>query len=155
MFVPSQLVREGFHILSLDPTTADSWKNPSLNFCRPPPEVAKALALETIHTRYPEDQWLHVYTDGSLQNPEEGAGAGITCNLFSFYKNMGKNIIHFDGKITAIKISIQQLTYRIHHLKKSSNPLCLNISNTGNRKFKYNAVKANTRTNISIVSTSW
>ena len=57
-----------------------------------PPEVVKALALGTIHTRYPEDQWLHVYTDGSLQNPEEGAG--ITCKLFSFYKTMGKNTTH-------------------------------------------------------------
>jgi Ribonuclease HI len=72
--------------------------------------------LETIHTRCPEDQWLHVYTEGPLQNPEEEAG--ITCKLFSFYKSMGKNTTHFDGEITAIKIAIQQLTYRIHHLKK-------------------------------------
>ena len=70
-----------------------------------------------ILTRYPEDQWFHVYTDGSLQNPE-GAGAGITCKLFSFYKSMGKNTTHFDGEITVINIAIQQLTYRIHHLKK-------------------------------------
>jgi len=26
----------------------------------------KILALETIHTLYPEPEWLHVYTDGSL-----------------------------------------------------------------------------------------
>ena len=80
--------------------------------------MAKALALETIHTHYPEDQWLHVYTDGCLQNPEERSGAGITCKSFSFYKSMGKNTTHLDGEITAIKIAIQQLTYRIHHLKK-------------------------------------
>ena len=80
--------------------------------------MAKDLTLETIHTRYPEDQWLHVYTDGSLQNPEEGARPGITCKLFSFYKSMGKNTTHFDGEITAIKIAIQQLTYRTHHLTK-------------------------------------
>ena len=84
--------------------------------------MAKALALETIHTCYPEDEWLHVYKDGSLQNPEEGAVAGITCKLFSFYKSMGKNTIHFDGEITAIKIAILQLTYRIHLFSKSSNP---------------------------------
>ena len=74
--------------------------------------MAKALALETIYTRYPEDQWLHVY----VENPE--AGAGITCKLFSFYKSMGKNTTHFDGEITAIKIAFQQLTNRIHLLKK-------------------------------------
>ena len=43
--------------------------------------VMKQLALETTNIRYPEQMWLHVYTDGSLMNREAAAGAGITCKI--------------------------------------------------------------------------
>ncbi|KAI5728792.1 hypothetical protein M8J77_021201 [Diaphorina citri] len=74
---------------------------------------AKAIALSTIHTRYPAEEWLHIYTDGSLRNPEEGAGAGITCDLFSFYKSLGKYSTNYDGEISAIKIALEHLMNRL------------------------------------------
>lgn len=82
------------------------------------PTVAKAKALETIHTQYPAEQWLHVYTDGSMQDPEKGAGAGITCDLFAFYKGLGPHTTNYDGEIEAIKFAIQQLLFRTHKFNK-------------------------------------
>ncbi|KAI5752692.1 hypothetical protein M8J77_019486 [Diaphorina citri] len=76
------------------------------------PSVAKVKALEVINTKYPLDQWLHIFTDGSMQNPDDGAGAGISCDLFSFYKGLGPCTTNFDGEVEAIKIAVQQLLYR-------------------------------------------
>ncbi|KAL1447160.1 hypothetical protein WDU94_012235 [Cyamophila willieti] len=78
------------------------------------PSVAKVIALDTIHEHYPPNNWLHIYTDGSLQNTEVGAGAGVTCDLFSFYKGLGKYTTNFDGEVEAIKLATQQLLYRTH-----------------------------------------
>ncbi|KAL1464044.1 hypothetical protein WDU94_003728 [Cyamophila willieti] len=33
-----------------------------------PPPVEKVIALSTINNRYPAENWLHIYTDGSLQD---------------------------------------------------------------------------------------
>ena len=49
--------------------------------------------------------WTHIYTDGSLTDFGEGAGAGGTCRFFSFYKSVGKNTTNFDGEIDAIYTS--------------------------------------------------
>uniref|UniRef100_A0A8D9AVJ4 RNase H type-1 domain-containing protein n=1 Tax=Cacopsylla melanoneura TaxID=428564 RepID=A0A8D9AVJ4_9HEMI len=78
------------------------------------PSVAKVIAQDTIHEYYPPENWLHIYTDGSLQNTEIGAGAGVTCDLFSFYKGLGKYTTNFDGEVEAIKLATQQLLYRTH-----------------------------------------
>ena len=42
-------------------------------------EILKQLSLETINIRYPPQNWLHLYTDGSLISTEQGASAGVTC----------------------------------------------------------------------------
>uniref|UniRef100_A0A8D8UCR9 ribonuclease H n=1 Tax=Cacopsylla melanoneura TaxID=428564 RepID=A0A8D8UCR9_9HEMI len=76
------------------------------------PIVAKAKALETVNTLYPLEQWTHVFTDGSLQNPEVGAGAGATCKLFSFYRSLGPYTTNFDGEVEAIKIALTQLLFQ-------------------------------------------
>lgn len=78
-----------------------------------PTEVLKLLALETIHSRFPEEQWLHIFTDGSLLPNQSGAGAGATCHLFSFYKPLGFGTTNFDGEVEAIYTSLQNLLYRI------------------------------------------
>ena len=57
----------------------------------------------------PLDNWTHIYTDGSLTDCVEGAGAGGTCHFFSFYKSVGKNSTNFDGEIHAIYTSLQNL----------------------------------------------
>jgi hypothetical protein len=63
------------------------------------------MALETIHKRYPQENWLHIYTDGSLINPADGAG--IFCKLFLFYKKLGRFTTNFVGDIAAIKIALR------------------------------------------------
>ncbi|KAI5717804.1 hypothetical protein M8J77_011529 [Diaphorina citri] len=83
------------------------------------PTVAKVKALELINTQYPADQWTHIYTDGSMQNPEQGAGAGVTSELFSFYKGLGPFTTNFDGETEAIKIAVQQLLYRTNNFSKA------------------------------------
>ncbi|GFT60133.1 hypothetical protein TNCV_219041 [Trichonephila clavipes] len=40
------------------------------------------IALYTIHTRYPLDERLHIYTDCSLLDFTHGAGAGDFCDPF-------------------------------------------------------------------------
>ena len=35
------------------------------------PIEAKVYALETINTRFPDDKWIYIYTDGSLYSHEE------------------------------------------------------------------------------------
>ncbi|GFX39478.1 uncharacterized protein LOC103524116 [Trichonephila clavipes] len=49
------------------------------------PTALHAIALETINTRFPPEEWLHIYTDGSLLDFAQGAGIGVFSHLFSFY----------------------------------------------------------------------
>ncbi|GFX43815.1 uncharacterized protein LOC103524116 [Trichonephila clavipes] len=41
------------------------------------PTALHAIALETINTRFPPEEWLHIYTDGSLFDFAQGAGIGV------------------------------------------------------------------------------
>ncbi|KAJ4429190.1 hypothetical protein ANN_26193 [Periplaneta americana] len=84
-----------------------------------PKDVLKSLALETIHTRFPEQQWLHIFTDGSLLTNQIGANAGATCRLFSFYKPLGFGITNFDGEVEAICTTLQNLLYRIAQFQQA------------------------------------
>lgn len=84
-----------------------------------PTNVLKLLALETIHTRFPEHEWLHIYTDGSLITNQDGAGAGVTCHLFSSYKSLGYGTTNFDGETEAIQVALQNLLYRISHFHQA------------------------------------
>jgi hypothetical protein len=40
-------------------------------------EVQKALTLEMIDQKYPQDTWTHVYTDGSSQDAVRNGGSGV------------------------------------------------------------------------------
>jgi hypothetical protein len=51
--------------------------------------VMKLAALETVHTIYPEQDRLHIYTDGSVTDKKGNVGAGIHCSLFSFCVTLG------------------------------------------------------------------
>ncbi|KAI5725988.1 hypothetical protein M8J77_022473 [Diaphorina citri] len=83
------------------------------------PSTAKILALETIHSKYPKESWTHIYTDGSFQNIETGAGAGVTSDLFSFYKGLGRNTTNFDGEVEAIKIAVQHLLFSANRFQQA------------------------------------
>ncbi|GFS48441.1 putative RNA-directed DNA polymerase from transposon X-element [Trichonephila clavipes] len=75
-------------------------------------------ALETINTRFPPEEWLHIYTDGSLLDLAQGAGIGVFSHLFSFYLHAGPLTTHFDGEVEAIHIALQQLAVRLPPLKE-------------------------------------
>lgn len=82
------------------------------------PYILKSLTLETIHTLYPADEWLHVFTDGSFTKDSDCAGAGIYCKLFKFYASCGKFTSNFDGELEAIYIALSQLCARLHSFSK-------------------------------------
>ncbi|KAJ4446835.1 hypothetical protein ANN_13533 [Periplaneta americana] len=74
----------------------------------------------TINIRYPPQNWLHLYTDGSLISREQGAGAGVTCCLFSLYRSLGYGTTSFDGEIIAIKESLRNLLCHINKFKNAA-----------------------------------
>ncbi|GFT90338.1 uncharacterized protein LOC103524116 [Trichonephila clavipes] len=65
------------------------------------PTALHAIALETINTRFPPEEWLHIYTDGSLLDFAQGAGIGVFSHLFSFYLHAGPLATHFDASRVA------------------------------------------------------
>ena len=79
----------------------------------------KSIALQTIHTRYPSHEWLHIFTNGSLTSQQKVAGTGATSKLFSFYKPLGYGTTNFDGELEAIVASLNNLLYRIDKFHKA------------------------------------
>ncbi|KAJ4435145.1 hypothetical protein ANN_23721 [Periplaneta americana] len=90
-------------------------------------EILKQLSLETINIRYPPQNWLHLYTDGSLISREQGASAGVTCCLFSLYISLGYGTTSFDGEIIAISENLRNL---LCHISKFKNAVILSDSKT-------------------------
>ncbi|XP_054710393.1 inactive dipeptidyl peptidase 10-like [Uloborus diversus] len=60
--------------------------------------VLRTIALETIYTKYPESEWIHIYTDGSRVADHINAGAGVYSEHFSFSIPVGKYASAFDGE---------------------------------------------------------
>ncbi|GFV65935.1 uncharacterized protein LOC103521360, partial [Trichonephila clavipes] len=83
------------------------------------PTALHAIALETINTRFPPEEWLHIYTDGSLLDVAQGAGIGVFSHLFSFYLHTGPLTTHFDGEVEAIHIALQQLAVRLPLIERA------------------------------------
>ncbi|KAJ4426748.1 hypothetical protein ANN_26547 [Periplaneta americana] len=91
-------------------------------------EVTVAEGTSTFHTiniRYPPQNWLHLYTDGSLISREQGAGVGVTCCLFSLYRSLGYGTTSFDGEIIAISESLRN---PLCHINKFKNAVILSDS---------------------------
>lgn len=84
-----------------------------------PDAVLKAISLETINIRYPQPEWLHVYTDGSRLDQEKNAGAGIFSEMFAFYITLGPNTTPFDGEVEAIRLATQQLLTRVEDFESA------------------------------------
>ena len=73
----------------------------------------------TINERYPPEEYLRIYTDGSVSKIDGRAGAGIHSELFSHYISVGNNRTSFDGEVTAIAIALQQLLLRPTTFKRA------------------------------------
>jgi len=84
-----------------------------------PSTALQQLALATINERYPPEEYLRIYTDGSLSKTDRKAGAGIHSELFSHYISVGSNRTSIDGEITATAMVMQQLLPRPTAFKKA------------------------------------
>ena len=71
------------------------------------------IALSIIDNRYSKDSWLHVFTDGSIFNDEEDAGADVYCELFSCYAPIGAQSALYDGEIEGVYITLKQLSIHL------------------------------------------
>ncbi|GFX11503.1 uncharacterized protein LOC103524116 [Trichonephila clavipes] len=65
------------------------------------------------------EEWLHIYTDGSLLDFAQGAGIGVFSHLFPFYLHAGPLTTHFDGEVEAIHIALQQLAVRLPPIERA------------------------------------
>jgi hypothetical protein len=73
--------------------------------------IAKQLTLEEINTKFPEPEWLRIYTDGSKITKSENAGAGIYSKLLSQYVTVGTNNSAFDGEVKALEVALNNLSF--------------------------------------------
>ena len=85
-----------------------------------PTAALQQVALVTINERYPAEEHLRIYTDGSLSKMDGKAGAGICSELFSYYISVGSNRTSFDGETAAITNTMQQLLLRPMAFKKAA-----------------------------------
>jgi hypothetical protein len=80
----------------------------------------KLAAIETIHTLYPEQDWLHIDMNGSVPGRAVNPGTGIHCKLFSFWLQLGQHATHFDGEIEAVNdAALRKLFGTMGSLKKA------------------------------------
>ena len=59
-----------------------------------------------MHTRYPTNKWMHIFTDGSKLDDHTHAGAGFQSELFSCYKPLGQPSTAYDGEIGGIHTAL-------------------------------------------------
>ncbi|GFU42864.1 uncharacterized protein TNCV_3140341 [Trichonephila clavipes] len=83
------------------------------------PTALHAIALETINTRFPPEEWLHIYTDGSLLDFAQGAGIGVFSHLLSFYLHAGPLTTHFDASRVARDKPWSTLCKKSHGIPRS------------------------------------
>jgi ribonuclease HI len=82
-------------------------------------ETLRHLALETSNTRYPQDKWLHIFTDGSQIDGYINADAGTYCELFSCYMPLGQHSSAFYGEIEAIRTALRLQTLNQNNFERA------------------------------------
>ena len=60
-----------------------------------------------MNTKYPQDKWLHIFTDGSHIDGYTKAGVVIYCELISCYILLGQHSTAVDGEIEAISTALR------------------------------------------------
>lgn len=66
-------------------------------------------ALQTIHNRFPENEWLHVYTDGSSMPTTGNTGAGVFSRVFEGHTAVGAPLSCYDGEVAAVVMAVEHL----------------------------------------------
>ncbi|XP_015926284.2 uncharacterized protein [Parasteatoda tepidariorum] len=69
--------------------------------------------------RYPVDDWLHVFSDGSQFDCHFNVGAGVFSELFSFYVPAGYIGTAFDGEVVTLSTALQQLLALQHKFENA------------------------------------
>ncbi|GFS62441.1 uncharacterized protein TNCV_1262341 [Trichonephila clavipes] len=59
----------------------------------------ESTTLLTIEEKYPANEWLHIYTDGSYLPETNGTGSGWFCRLFESSLAVGKNATNYEGEV--------------------------------------------------------
>jgi hypothetical protein len=67
-------------------------------------------AIRTIHEKYPEKDWLHIYTDGSSVPGSGATGAVYHCCLFRGSIAVGAPCSNFDGEVVAVSKAASKLS---------------------------------------------
>ncbi|GIY68611.1 hypothetical protein CEXT_302611 [Caerostris extrusa] len=70
----------------------------------------KAAATETIYTRYPKNNLIHLYTDGSKML--DSVGVRVYSEIFALYAAFGPFRTNFDGELEAIKVATEKISFR-------------------------------------------
>ncbi|GFW01084.1 uncharacterized protein LOC103524116 [Trichonephila clavipes] len=68
------------------------------------------MALATIHERYPDQDSLHVFTDGSATASFGRAGAGVFSNFFNLKEPLSAWSDNFDGEIYAMFMAFKAIS---------------------------------------------
>ncbi|GFT67728.1 uncharacterized protein LOC103524116 [Trichonephila clavipes] len=74
-----------------------------------PSWLSKGLRL-LIHERYPDQDWLHVFTDSSVTASFGRAGAGAFSNYFNLNEPLSAWSDNFDGEIYAIFMTFRAVS---------------------------------------------
>ncbi|GFV19591.1 hydroxysteroid dehydrogenase-like protein 1 [Trichonephila clavipes] len=69
----------------------------------------RPAALATIHERYLDQDWSHVFTDGSTTAPFGRAGAGAFSNSFNLNKPLSAWSDNFDDEIYIIFMAFRAI----------------------------------------------
>jgi hypothetical protein len=72
-----------------------------------------------MNTRYPQNKWLYIFTDGSQMDGYINAGAGIYCELFSCYMPPGQHLTAYDGEIEAMRTALRLLNLHQHKFERA------------------------------------
>ncbi|GFS97057.1 hydroxysteroid dehydrogenase-like protein 1 [Trichonephila clavipes] len=70
----------------------------------------RSAALATIHERYPDQDWLHVFTDGSATAPFGRAGVGAFSDSFNLKEPLSAWSDNFDGEIYTIFMAFRAIS---------------------------------------------
>ncbi|GFT41428.1 hydroxysteroid dehydrogenase-like protein 1 [Trichonephila clavipes] len=70
----------------------------------------RSAALATIHERYPDQDWLHVFTDGVTTASFGRAGTGALSNSFNLKEPLSAWSENFDGEIYAIFMAFRAIS---------------------------------------------
>nr|XP_014288314.1 uncharacterized protein LOC106688398 [Halyomorpha halys] len=82
-----------------------------INKSMTPMEGLRTAALASKAERYPEPEWIHIYTDGSATEADKNASAGVYRILFQLSAPTGANASNFYGEVAAITLALEKLTH--------------------------------------------